>query len=197
MNKTLHDNPKRIQRLLLRLQCFNLILQYVPGRDVPDMLSRACSITNRPSTSEKLLTDEADYQIYVVIENLKCSDIMRSKIKNETLNDSEMRQVIDYIVNGWPKYKCDCTETTKLYWPHRAELCVYDGYIIFHDRIVIPTALRAEILERIHTGHQGRERCKRLARNAVFWPRINQDIDMIVDKCLECLKQRNNPRVTV
>jgi len=195
VNKTLHDNPKRIQRLLLRLQCFNLILQYVPGRDlhVPDMLSRACSITNRPSTSEKLLTDEADYQIYVVIENLKCSDIMRSKIKNETLNDSEMRQVIDYIVNGWPKYKCDCTETTKLYWPHRAELCVYDGYIIFHDRIVIPTALRAEVLERIHTGHQGRERCKRLARSAVFWPRINQDIDMIVDKCLECLKQRNNP----
>ena len=67
------------------------------------MLSRACSITNSPSTSENLLTDEADYQIYVGIENLKCSDIMRSKINNETLNDSEMRQVIDYIVNGWPK----------------------------------------------------------------------------------------------
>ena len=59
---------------------------------------------------------------------------------------------------------------------------------------MIPTALRAEILERIHTGHQGRERCKRLARNAVFWSRINQDINMIVDKCLKCLKQRNNPQ---
>ena len=195
MKKPLHDNPKRIQRLLLRLQCYNLTLQYVPGKDlhVPDMLSRACSVTSKPSTSEKLLTDEADYQIHVVIKNLKCSDMMRNKIKSETLNDSELSQVIDYIVNGWPQYKSDCVETTKLYWPHRAELCVYDGYVIFHDRIVIPAALRAEILERIHVGHQGRERCKRLARSAVFWPQINRDIDMIVDKCVECLRQRNNP----
>ena len=195
MNKALLENPRRIQRLLLRFQCYNLKLQYVPGKDlhVPDMLSRACSVTNKPSVSEKLLTDEADYQIHMVIQNLKCSDSMHLKLKNETVNDLELAQVINYIKDGWPNYITDCPDYVKLYWPHRADLCLYDGYVLYHDRIVIPKALRAEILARIHTGHQGRERCKRLARSAVFWPRINRDIDDIVDKCAECLQQRNSP----
>ena len=195
MNKPLLENPTRIQRLLLRLQCYNLKLQYVPGKDlhVPDMLSRACSVTSKPSVSEKLLTDEADYQIHMVIQNLKCSDSMHLKLKNETVNDLELAQVINYIKDGWPNYITDCPDYVKLYWPHRADLCLYDGYVLYHDRIVIPKALRAEILARIHTGHQGRERCKRLARSAVFWPRINRDIDDIVDKCAECLQQRNSP----
>ena len=195
MNKPLLENPRRIQRLLLRLQCYNLKLQYVPGKDlhVPDMLSRACSVTSKPSVSEKLLTDEADYQIHMVIQNLKCSDSMHLKLKNETVNDLELAQVINYIEDGWPNYITDCPDYVKLYWPHRADLCLYDGYVLYHDRIVIPKALRAKILSRIHTGHQGRERCKRLARSAVFWPRINRDIDDIVDKCAECLQQRNSP----
>ena len=195
INKPLLDNPKRIQRLLLRLQCYNLTLKYVPGKDlhVPDMLSRACSVTSKPSVSEKLLTDEADYQVHVVIEDLKCSDKMRVKIKQEILNDAELKQVEYYIKNGWPEYRSNCNELAKLYWPHRADLCVYDGFIIFHDRIVIPSVLRAEILERLHNGHQGRERCKRLARSAVFWPHINRDIDSTVDKCHQCLSCRNSP----
>ena len=195
IDKPLHDNPKRIQRLLLRLQGYNLTLKYIPGKDlhVPDMLSRACSVTREQSESEKLLTDEADYQIHVVIQNLKCSDNMRAKIKSETKIDPELVQVEKYITCEWPQYKHDCMDLAKLYWPHRAELCLYDGFILFHDRIVIPKALRADLLNRLHSGHQGRERCKRLARSAVFWPNINRDIDMIVDKCAECLQQRNNP----
>lgn len=195
LNKPLFDNPKRIQRLLLRLQWYNLTLKYVPGKElhVPDMLSRACSVTSSPSASEKLLTDEADYQVHVVIQNLKCSNYMHAKIKSTTINDSELSQVKQFILNEWPQYSHDCPENTKLYWPIRAELSFYDGYILFHDRIVVPRALRAEILNRLHTGHQGRERCKRLARGAVFWPRINADIDSMVDKCAECLQQRNSP----
>ena len=82
MNKPLLENPRRIQRLLLRLQCFNLTLEYVPGKDlhVPDMLSRACSVTSQPSVSEKLLTDEADYQIHALIRNLKCFNTFNTTI---------------------------------------------------------------------------------------------------------------------
>ena len=195
INKPLHDNPRRIQRLLLRLQNYDLTLKYVPGRDLhlPDMLSRACSVTNMPSVSECLLTDEADYQIYAVITNLNCSEYMHSRIKRESENDPELEQVKFYVENGWPQYTHDCSELAKPYWSLRAELCFYDGYIIFHDRIVIPQALRAELLDRLHSGHQGRERCKRLARNSVFWPHINRDINERVDKCKQCLEQRNSP----
>ena len=195
LEKPLQDNPKRIQRLLLRLQCYDLTLRYVPGKDlhIPDMLSRAHAAVNTQTESERKLTQEADYQIHVVIKNLKCSNQMRDKIRNESNNDLELKQVEQYIVLGWPKCLSDTNDLAKLYWPHRAELASYDGYIIFRDRIVIPRALRADLLNKVHVGHQGRERCKRLARTAIFWPSMNKEIDLMVDRCEPCLTRRNNP----
>ena len=157
------------------------------------MLSRACAVTRQQSESEKLLTDEADYQIHAVILNLKCSNEMHDAIKLESKNDRELQKVAEYIVKGWPEKTSDCDRLAKLYYPHRADLCSFEGYIMFRDRIVIPTVLRAGVLSRIHSGHQGRERSKRLARDSVFWPHMNKDIEILVDNCGECLLQRNNP----
>ena len=63
--------------------------------------------------------------------------------------------------------------------------------VLFGDRIVIPPALRKEILGRIHSGHQGRERCKISARRVVYWPGMNAQIDAVVDKCEACLLTRS------
>ena len=81
-----------------------------------------------------MLTDEADYQIHMVIQNLKCSDSMHLKLKNETVNDLELAQVINYIKDGWPNYITDCPDYVKLYWPHRADLCLYDGYVLYREQ---------------------------------------------------------------
>ena len=195
LNKPLLDNPKRIQRLLLRLQCYSLTLQYVPGKylNIPDMLSRAHAVENKQSESEQKLSKEAEYQVLVVINNMKCSDDMWAKIKQETCNDLQLQKVKSYILSGWPGSVKDCDNLAKLYWPHRAELALYNGFLLFRERIVIPTVLRAELLDRVHVGHQGRERCKRLARGSIFWPGMNKSIDLMVDQCASCLMRRNNP----
>ena len=96
-------------------------------------------------------------------------------------------------MNGWPEFISDCKESAKSYWSIREELCSFQEMILYNDRIVIPTSLRSEILERIHEGHQGRERCKRLARMAVYWPGMNTDIDNVVDRCAPCLSRRHAP----
>lgn len=51
------------------------------------------------------------------------------------------------------------------------------------DRIIVPHSLRPEILECIHAAHLGIEKCRALARSAVFWPGINSAIDELVSKC--------------
>ena len=48
------------------------------------------------------------------------------------------------------------------------------------------TTLRREILDRIHTGHQGIIRCKRRARGSCFWPNMNKQIEHMVASCGEC-----------
>ena len=46
--------------------------------------------------------------------------------------------------------------------------------------------MRAEMLQYIHEGHQGKERCLLRARNTVFWPKIMYDIQELIERCIIC-----------
>ena len=53
-------------------------------------------------------------------------------------------------------------------------------------RLVIPSTLRSKVLEQIHEGHLGIEKCMFKARDSVFWPGISNDIRETVEKCGIC-----------
>ena len=42
------------------------------------------------------------------------------------------------------------------------------------------------MLQYIHQGHQGKERCLLRARNTVFWPKMTYDIQQLIEKCMIC-----------
>ena len=46
--------------------------------------------------------------------------------------------------------------------------------------------MRAKILQYIHEGHQGKERCLLWARNTVFWPKITYYIQELIERCIIC-----------
>ena len=94
-----------------------------------------------------------------------------------------MKTVKDCINEGWPKGKCPA------YANNKEELCIIKGLILKGDRIVIPTSLRSEMLDRIHEGHLGVEKQKRLARTSMYWPNMN-DIDTKAQECIACQKYR-------
>ena len=54
------------------------------------------------------------------------------------------------------------------------------------SQIVIPKALRKDVLYELHSSHQGIERTKRRARQAVYWPGMNSDIKSTVEACEPC-----------
>ena len=70
-------------------------------------------------------------------------------------------------------------------------MSVNDGIILKGNRIVIPLTLRQPLLNQLHYGHQGAEKCKLQAKGAVFWHGINSDIDKLVGGCSTC--QANQP----
>ena len=73
-------------------------------------------------------------------------------------------------------------------------LFVVDGLVVRNNRIVIPTSMRTEIVERIHDGHQGLVKCRERANQSVWWPRISQDITTKVTQCKFCRENRNTQR---
>jgi transposase InsO family protein len=76
------------------------------------------------------------------------------------------------------------------YWNIRDELSVIDGIILKGDRIVVPLAMRKEMLQRIHHGHMGIEKSKRRARDALYWPLMSKQRAEMVSRCTVCLEHR-------
>ena len=46
--------------------------------------------------------------------------------------------------------------------------------------------MRPEMLQYIHEGHQGKERCLLWARNTVFWPKMTYDVQELIERCIIC-----------
>ena len=54
------------------------------------------------------------------------------------------------------------------------------------DRLVIPKALRPDILKQLHAAHLRAEKRKQRARMLVYWPGLNADIEGYVRSCQIC-----------
>ena len=46
--------------------------------------------------------------------------------------------------------------------------------------------MRPEMLQYIHEGHQGKERCLHRARNTAFWPKMTYNVQQLIEKCTIC-----------
>ena len=53
---------------------------------------------------------------------------------------------------------------------------------------MIPPTLRPEVLNIIHQGHLGQEKCVLRARTSVFWPGITKEVINQVNQCDPCQK---------
>ena len=95
------------------------------------------------------------------------------------------------IVNGWPETFKELAPALKPYFTFREELTVESGMVLKDTRIVIPKKMRKRILNQLHEGHLGENKCQAKAAQTVYWPNISNDIAQFVLNCLTCLKCSN------
>ena len=176
----------RIQRLVVRsfpYQPFNM--QYKKGMEIPlaDTLSR---VTPTP-------VEEDGIQLPIVAVNLIMSNLPVSSteielVNEETSKDPTLTILRHYIHMGWPN---DCRmlpQELHTFWNYREDLSMENGLITKGARLLIPSTLRRKVLEQIHNGHLGIEKCMLKARYSVFWPGISNDICETVEN-VEFVKQ--------
>ena len=124
--------------------------------------------------------------VHAIVNNLPASEERLRIIREQQDKDPVCKQLKRYCVSGEVEWK----GPLKPYYHVRAELTVAEGLLMRGSRMVIPTSMRAEILERIHSGHQGMTKCRQRARDSVWWPGIKNDIDGKVSKCPTCCKMQ-------
>ena len=180
-----------IQRLLLRLHCYDKDLTFTPGHDIPvlDTLSRA-HLPNSDIEDKSL-----EYQVHLLINNLPVSQPKLKEIQDATSKDPILQQLQRFILDGFPNSKKSMPPELMPYFQFHSELSIAKGIVFKGDKIVIPSSLQKEMKERIHQGHLGIEKCKARARQVIYWPNINADISDMVSNCSICIEhQRHHQR---
>ena len=97
---------------------------------------------------------------------------------------------MQYVQNGWPEDKRRVHGPIAKYWSERGNISLHDGLLLRGRRIIIPPRLRADVLRRLHDGHQGITKTRANAASSVWWPGISQDITKVVQNCATCEKYR-------
>ena len=99
--KPLFQAPQRLQRMMLRLQRYDLQVEYEPGKNlyIADTLSRAPEGQNETAANSK---DEFEV---LIIENMPDSEEKLEQFKQETRKDPTLQKLKNTVLNGWPESK--------------------------------------------------------------------------------------------
>ena len=117
---------------------------------IADVLSR---LQIRSQTVKSTIADdEMHAQIESVISSLPASGARLQQIVEAQEEDPVFRQIKVYCCEGRPD-KYSLNDAMKPYWSSRDELSVVQNILLKASRIVIPSSLRLEILDKIHEGH--------------------------------------------
>ena len=168
IKKPLARVPARIQRLLLRLQKYDVTLTYRPGKElyIADALSRAY-LTDRDSNDIEF-DNEIDCHEHCLKNYLPLTKLKVQEFKDASSSDMELQQLKRVILHGWPNTKQEVPNEAQPYWNFRDEINEIEGILFKEEKIIVPASLRSEMLERIHEVHLGIQKCMQRGRQSLF-----------------------------
>ena len=194
--KCFNSLPPRVLRFRLRLDRFDYVVSHVPGK----LLYTADTLSRAPETSEddtRPLQDLADaYISEVVIPSLPASPTRLDMYRQAQKRDSECLALTEFCTTGWPSNHGAVSPHLRPFWKVKDYLTICENLLLYRNRIVVPKDMRRETMEKIHSGHQGIERCCWRARTSVWWPGVTHHITQMVQHCDTCAKearQRKEP----
>ena len=188
--KYMIDISPRVQRLIVRSFPYLLFkVVYKKGVDIPvaDALRRVTPMD--PEDNIRLPIIAVNMITTQVLMSTNCQGIFSNKLQHlrgSTLQDEQLTRLKGYINSGFPCEKKNLPTDLHEFWPLKEMLSIKSGLITCRTRIIVPREMRPEMLQYIHKGHQGKERCLLRARNIIFWPKMTYDIQQLTEKCIIC-----------
>lgn len=183
----------RLFRLKQRTLPWRFEIRHMPGKS-----NHAADATSRhPSPSGNIAgmphsLDSVEDALMASINNQTTEIVLISweLLAKETADDKALMPLLEVIEQG--KLDFDRNDPNlAMYWPIREALYIYEGVLLYQDRVVVPPSLRHRVLQHLHAAHQGTSSMEQRARSIVYWPGMTKDIRQIRDSCADC--NRNAP----
>ncbi|XP_026687288.1 uncharacterized protein K02A2.6-like [Diaphorina citri] len=191
--KALSDIPNRLQRIMLKLQLYDLHVVYKAGKEmyVSDTLSRA-ALTDTCQEFDDMLDQELAVHSNMFMRTLNVSDAKLNEICEATKNDNILQQVKQFILTDWPSYKNLVPKIIQPFYPYRNELHIVSDIIFKGSCIVIPKSMQNELIKSMHSSHMGYNKNKNFVKDVVFWPTLFSDLKLFIINCETCNKFKPN-----
>ena len=115
--------------------------------------------------------------------------LRRQTICEETLHDLTLKIVISCGErSNWPKIAKN--SDLLAFRKKKDSLSVDENVLLLHrdglSRVVISSVLQSKVLQLLHEVDWDISRMKQMARRHVWWPKINSDIESMVQRCSAC-----------
>ena len=182
LSKSLNQVTLRLQRILIRTFPYNFTIHYIPGviNQLADCLSHL--------EDQKYYIKLPKLQVYQITQQLPASIDSLHQLRGSMQADDELALLKHTIMQGWPKPIKQVPPELQPFWIFREELTVEDGLLLKGTRIVIPNKQCKAILKLLHEGHLSLSKCKLRAKEIVYWPGLNDQLEDLVLNFELCLK---------
>ena len=138
MRRALNSAPQRLQRMLLRIQRYNLDIRYKKGKMfLADTLSTAFPPNEEVSEFIHEL-EEIDHKALLPV-----SDARLHQIEKGPADDPVLQVLRSTIQRGWPVNRAKTSQCLRPYLEVRDELTA-QGPLVFKGHLVVPTSLRSD-----------------------------------------------------
>ena len=93
-------------------------------------------------------------EIVLLVDHLDNSPVTAHQIQECTQKDPQLAPIVQFVQHGWPSV---CPDPDKLapFFEKKAELSIYEGYLLWGTRVIVPHACRDAVLTELHEGHPG------------------------------------------
>ena len=196
------ENP-RLRRFKERVLMYNFEIIHVPGA-----LNKVADTASRFPGKERLVeilqlgATSCDLEEQAEIESLErlvtaeiaateiLQAVTRDRVRSETVKDQVLSKLIIELTKvGGSGSKCsDDLWDGKLleFKSAKDDLRVDDDILYNGHKFVIPEVLRNEVLNVLHSAHQGITGMKDRASGSVWWPGMSRDIESRRRRCSGC-----------
>ena len=144
----------RLQRMIMLIQKYSITVEYKAGTQlfIPN--------TSRAPLSQEACELEFKQNDINVLQTLPISIPKLNTLKQETVEDKSLADLMTTVKTGWPADKTNVAEGAKPYWNYYDKFCVMNGILLKGTRVIIPVTMRPEMLRIIHSSHVRIDKCK-------------------------------------
>ncbi|XP_064106806.1 uncharacterized protein K02A2.6-like [Macrobrachium nipponense] len=189
-------NPRLFNLKEKTLQ-FKFHIKYLPGKrnTAVDFLSRYPTVRAPHEASDVELEDDIQVAVaYATVAALEPDiiELDEDYVRSAASNNSVYQLLLARVAAGdWPQQKSQEISCLRPFFGVRDRLAINQDLVTYSVdqgciRLVIPEDLRHQVATNLHTGHQGLDSLLRRAKQSVYWPGIEGDLQHRRAQCTSC-----------